>query len=1753
MAPANRVDTQAAFINSPHVAMEKDNKAKDVKVRTLYDEALERFKQEALESHSSPKDAEALNEFLRERATPEETKQAAESLRGESGKKWGSKKLGDVEIPASWISAIMENIEHFITAGDYLTNNAPESVGMAWYAIKLTLTAIHGNYELYNFFGSGLSDISEIMILIRHYDRLYDERSKPGWKASPLVEKLFQDVTGAYVAVLHFSYSIKRHLTAGTLTRIKHGFKDFFGLSKAKFEEKLGAVATMKKKVLEESQAAFQDRTLGSLQNVSDVLNGIENSVRRIQDFQATQQKLHEEAMARIDLLLKGFDDLRASTKRKTQWDYALQDFQTFKEALQPLEGAFSILGEIIDHRYPGTCEWAFDRDQYQEWSEKLQGLLCVTGLEGSGKSYVVAAIAERMTHVDPDVALVYVSCNPSAVSASGSNQALTADSVCRTALAQLYELAVQGEDNVGLLESCNAIFKKAAQKNSGLPPYLRGRSTGLPDFVDAFCEIAALLKRRVLFVIDGLNRDSLDESDQEELVRNVNGILDYYKIEGVNVQFLVGCASNTKFFTALDLGPSSYIDVQQWNWEDMDMVLTNALKTIPGLTADEQEEAKEAITEKARSRFAYVMDTALPFMREPFQRPLKNRLASLPDGASDVYSKILEHMSPNYLDLLRTALTWTLLSDEWPGLPEAREIMDAFQNTYDVAPEDVTANLDEVEPEFPKITPLELEQLKQAAVPFLHVNQEDDGTVWLWESDYEALKEYFIKDGDGSESETEDPTHLCARCGTVRMATKSLAIDPKEGHLKMALMCLRHLNNPLFQKRAGLLGGHDDSKSKPAGDASEEGQDGPKDGETEGPGDESAPEVVEATDEQEVPETADDSGETKAESGDAQVTPDQAEAHEMDQQILEEYEGTYDVESSIDDEDATEHRFYEFELEAHSDEPGYGEGERQSTRVRYELQYWPFHLRQAQALWSPEERETNDDWKQLMAELDKFAFDTPEVFAAWQRKFPDPAKREAFANGGFCIGHVTHEPLHVAAYLALDSWVLHLLERGEDINGLSDGSWGPLQAAASSKRSFSTIKLLLDKGADINAEYETGLTTFHIWMLRGDVTVENIKTLLGYGADLKTPGSESRFNALQYFARTGKDPAILDLLLENGSEINTFDPRSPLKLSPLHLLLWRASVPLDLLQAFVKHGADTNWENAMSTRPLQMVCHSGQVENLKILLQSEVLEIDDTDLQGTTAVHEAAFWGHAKCVAALLEHNADPDIPDKINRIALHTAAVRGQVECVRHLVKYTKKFNLVDKQSWTPLFCACLRDKEESALLILDVLIENNVPLAEINHPSRSGRTVLRQAAEHGFDTVVTKLLQLAAERGDTASLGLNAQDTKKGMTALHRAAMNGHKTCVKLLIDAGADVSLTDNQSRTALALAYEQWSVATKNQAYEEILELLITAAPSGATSDADLVAICAANGSIKLLKLLGQLNAPLNRPDRYGWTPLNLAKHFNQTETVAFLKQQAAWSDRLPSRWLTRFPGTTSAGAQSVVTTDDDSSGLSIVHKSGKRVCISADRPIPLGLESYYFEVTLQASPEGGTEPETPGFPEMAIGFCTLGGAAIKFPGWWHGENEDHSSAESWGYHSDTGGVYSSEIEVEEDAEWDEARYREGDTVGCGVDLKEGLFWFTKNGARWGRVIKKGADGRLFPVVGLHENVAFVTNFGREGKAFMYQPEAEKKEVEDEEKEGEEVEEMGENGTVIELAIVGDRRQEKTVVTVESAEVVAVEA
>jgi hypothetical protein len=252
--------------------------------------------------------------------------------------------------------------------------------------VKLTLSAIQSNYALYTLFGSGLTDISEIMIIIPHYDRLYDERAKAkaDWKQSPVVDKLFKNIIAAYVAVLDFSFSIRRHLSAGTMAKVRHGFKDFFGASEGKFRGKLDAIAVLKKKILEDSQAIFQDRSLQQLESVKGIVSNIEGAVNQVKDFQATLQKMHEEQASQWQLVLKKMEEIKATTKPITPWDQALVVFEKNKAVLNPKKDTSNVLGDAIDKRYPETCQWIFELPMYSDWKDSTGNqMLCLSGQQG--------------------------------------------------------------------------------------------------------------------------------------------------------------------------------------------------------------------------------------------------------------------------------------------------------------------------------------------------------------------------------------------------------------------------------------------------------------------------------------------------------------------------------------------------------------------------------------------------------------------------------------------------------------------------------------------------------------------------------------------------------------------------------------------------------------------------------------------------------------------------------------------------------------------------------------------------------------------------------------------------------------------------------------------------------------------------------------------------------------------------------------------------------------------------------------------------------------------------------------------------------------------------------------------------------------------------------------------------------------------------------------------------------------------------
>ncbi|KAK4501551.1 hypothetical protein PRZ48_007360 [Zasmidium cellare] len=170
----------------------------------LYQEGLTQFRNTI--KPQKDRDREILNSFLKERESPEGVKQTAVELKESADGKY-DRDLGP--IPKEWIANILGNIDRAIDIGDFAAKGGPESVGMAWMVVKLTLGAIRENYELYKLFGVGLTTVTEIMTIIPHYDKLYDNRGKAGAAATTAyMDNLFSNMRNAYSATLTFRYTI---------------------------------------------------------------------------------------------------------------------------------------------------------------------------------------------------------------------------------------------------------------------------------------------------------------------------------------------------------------------------------------------------------------------------------------------------------------------------------------------------------------------------------------------------------------------------------------------------------------------------------------------------------------------------------------------------------------------------------------------------------------------------------------------------------------------------------------------------------------------------------------------------------------------------------------------------------------------------------------------------------------------------------------------------------------------------------------------------------------------------------------------------------------------------------------------------------------------------------------------------------------------------------------------------------------------------------------------------------------------------------------------------------------------------------------------------------------------------------------------------------------------------------------------------------------------------------------------------------
>ena len=176
----------------------------------------------------------------------------------------------------------------------------------------------------------------------------------------------------------------------------------------------------------------------------------------------------------------------------------------------------------------------------------------------------------------------------------------------------------------------------------------------------------------------------------------------------------------------------------------------------------------------------------------------------------------------------------------------------------------------------------------------------------------------------------------------------------------------------------------------------------------------------------------------------------------------------------------------------------------------------------------------------------------------------------------------------------------------------------------------------------------------------------------------------------------------VANLLYTHGAFV---DVQGQFKYTPLHLVSFTDKV--DIMRWLLDHGADTNARSLSRYTPLSEAAHARHPEAVQVLLEHNV-DIDSQSIYGGTPLY-GTLTGHGQdenaviIIQRLLEHGADPNIPNDAHRTPLHEASSRGSLEVARLLLSYGAKVDEKDEDGKTPLQVAESESHEELMKLLL------------------------------------------------------------------------------------------------------------------------------------------------------------------------------------------------------------------------------------------------------------------------------------------------------------------------------------------------------------------------------------------------------------------------------------------------------------------
>lgn len=411
----------------------------------------------------------------------------------------------------------------------------------------------------------------------------------------------------------------------------------------------------------------------------------------------------------------------------------------------------------------------------------------------------------------------------------------------------------------------------------------------------------------------------------------------------------------------------------------------------------------------------------------------------------------------------------------------------------------------------------------------------------------------------------------------------------------------------------------------------------------------------------------------------------------------------------------------------------------------------------------------------------------------------------------------------------------------------------------------------------------------------------------------------------------------MVKLLLERNPELLNFKMND--EVFDFTVLSYAAKADKkDIVEYLLQQGANASIPDGNRTLPLHWAAYNGNLDMVKLLLDSKPKTLNSLGNQGSTALMLSARNSKMDVLKYLLDKNANVNIRDELGYLPLHwatqnghldtvkllidndlcdvnstgspagatalgIAAMEGKLDIAKYLIEKGADLNIPCNAGYLPLHWAA----SEGRLDFLKFLIDNNH--YEIDLKNRRNATALRVACEKGRTEIVEYLLDKGANAWiagidnhipmimasylghlEIVKLFLDKNpdciDTKffKGITLLRAAAEGNKLDTLQYLLANGASPMIGDNDDDLPLhSAAYH---------GHLNVVKFLRENHPASVNyknfTQGTPLSAAAKNGKLEIVRYLLQYGANPDLADENGLTPAELAIQNNHHEIANFI-------------------------------------------------------------------------------------------------------------------------------------------------------------------------------------------------------------------------------------------------------------------------